>query len=57
MDLFSASEINKMYRKYGVTPPKETDSFQARLAKQSVLYEKQMLKMKKITSNFEFANV
>ena len=57
MDLFSATAINKMYQKYGVTPPKATDSFQTRYAKQSALYEKQMVRMKKITSNFEFANV
>lgn len=57
MDLFSDSAIKGMYQKYGVTPPKETDSFQTRMAKQSKLHEKQMLKMKKITTNFEFVNI
>ena len=57
MDVFSASAIKNMYKRNGVTPPKETDSFQIRLEKQSKLYEKQLVRMKKITSNFEFINV
>ena len=52
MDVFAQPKIDKMYQKYGITPPSEFDTKEDTMKKQSKLYQKQFIKMQKIISNF-----